>query len=577
MVDVSSPSPEQLEQSRREYAAVLRTREAAKIYQRTNPNLFFRPHNNGQRQFLESRHDIRILIPGNGFGKTTVCGYDLDLLLQRRDPYKPETMPDHPPTCVWVYQKQQQWEIMRPKIERSVFTRGWRFYKSDKFYAWPNEARLFMVSSKSDWTAIQGVELDSVVFDEHPDRDIWVELWYRFRGEESKVRITVAATMTQGLTWFVRELIKPWEKFHREQGILGDQAIREQRHPRIWVWDRGGIEDNPTMGEKDRRHYEEGATSEAEKKVRLKGGYADFNAQGVFESRWLARYNKTVLPGEDGDLIFQPPKDFKPTPGRHLWAGVLMPKWFKWVPDKSVKFGRITVWEYPQADATYCAGADFALGLEAGDFDYMVIGRKSAGGQIYQVAEACGRWGDVDFVLIIFRLCVWYNLAFFTGERQVGLPAMRRLYDEMDYGHLFYNRDDKRIDRRSSDVLGHHKHAGDTILANHRGAVKRGDIIIRSPELLRQHSEFQFRPRSKEKTFEEAHDPDLIASAPEGDNDDGLIATGYLIHGAREVVHFEAPVPTFPEGTAGDVLDIGRVLYDDKQADPDREILDERY
>jgi len=61
----------------------------------------------------------------------------------------------------------------------------------------------------------------------------------------------------------------------------------------------------------------------------------------------------------------------------------------------------------------------------------------------------------------------------------------------------------------------------------------------------------------------------LTPSAPRGDNDDGVLALGYLVHSAREVVHYEKPKAKFAKGTAGEVLKIRETLYEPKKNDPD--------
>lgn len=538
------------------------------------------PHDRGQVQALQSDHKIRVLIPGNGFGKTTCMGMDADMLMQRDDPFKPHLMPepDRPTAAVWFCQKYQQWEIMRGDLEANVFTRGWSWKEQKHMYQWPNESRLYVLSSDSDWTAIQGVQIDAVYFDEHPDRKFWNEMMYRRRGRK-KTRYMVAATMTQGITWFVTGIIQPWEAWNREQGRTNSQAIEAQDHRDTFVWNIGGIEDNPGMDEEDREHYESVFTaSEKERHVRLKGGYADFVGEPVFDLEALeALKAEHEQEGETGRVVFVGDDD-ETVRDRliraaqhagyvdhlgHRWAGVLDQEFFAFHPGLPVDRGRITVFEPPdeQLAGNYIIGADFAYGLVGKDYDAAVVGVKTADGQVRQVAEAVGHWGDIFFAETLYALGVWYFEAFIAGERQVGLPTMRRMYDEMGYSYFLMQRRQATRGERVSDLLGHHASAGDTVIPNLRLAIKRHDFIPRSGELIRQLIRYQFRPRKKNEVIDDVTDSmGLTTGAPEGEHDDLARAASYLWHGAREIVHFAKPDRPYRPGTFGEVFEVDKVL-----------------
>ena len=553
----------------------LRYEKAAESSFDVRPWNAVRAHLNGQAQALASKHTYRILVPGNGYGKTTCMAMDADMLMQRDDPYKPEMIPDRPTTAIWVTQKYQQFEVMRSDLEE-IFTPGWKWAEQKHVYVWPNGSKLFVLSSDSDWTAIQGVQIDAVYFDEHPDRQLWVELLYRRRGKK-RTRYMVAATMTQGLTWFVRDQIQPIEQWAIEHGQTKQQRLRRQEHPTTFLWDTGGIQDNPSMTEEDFEHYESiTAAGEKEKQVRLFGGYADFTGQAVFDQAALDQ--QTLYGGESGQLVFVPDEDDAlrerliyaagqqgTEPIGHRFAGVLDRRFWSWKANLPLEDGRITIYEDPleEEEGNYVIGADFAAGLAGKDYDAAVVGRRTREGGIVQVAEAHGHWGDIFFAEVLYSLGVWYLEAFICGERQFGLPALRRLYDEMGYVYLYHQRTEGSRARRFSDLLGHHRHAGDTILANARLAVKRGDVAIRSEENLTEHQRYQFRPRRSNDTLDDvSRSEDLKMGAPDGEHDDLVMATAYMIHAAREQVHFEKPQPKYRPGSYGDVFKPDDILRD---------------
>lgn len=553
---------------RAEIVASLTAERAIEHLQNTRPGWLVEPHDRGQIQALQSDHIYRILIPGNGWGKTTCMGLDCEMLLQRSDPFKPHVLPkpDRPTDAVWFCQKYQQYEIMRPELE-SMFTRGWKWRDQKKYYEWPNGSRLFLMSSDSDWTAIQGIELDAVYFDEHPDRKFWVEMQYRRRGTK-KTRYMVAATMTQGITWFVKSVIQPWEKAARDAGLTNAQALEQQPHPRTFLWNVGGIADNPSMGEDDLEHYESiDSASEKEREVRLRGGYADFTGAPVFWAPSVRAMEKQAQEGESGSIVFTPDDDdmladrlirmSNGQPMGHRFSGITYRDYFEWRPGGEVEGGRITIFEPPNPDQqdNYIIGADFAAGLVGKDYDAAVVGVKTEDGQTRQVAEAHGHWGDIFFAEVLYMLGVLYFEAFIVGERQFGLPCLRRLYDEMGYTYLYHQRREDTRARRFSDLLGHHRGSGDMIIANHRLAIKRHDTLLVSPDAIREHKRYQFRPKNKSDVIDDvARSEHLITSAPAGENDDLVMGSAYLTHGSREVIHFERPKRQYKVGSFGEVM-----------------------
>lgn len=568
-------------------AQAARGLEAMECIRDTMPgSLLEWPAEAGQLAALMSPHTYRILIPGNGWGKTTVMGLDCNYLMMRNDPFKPRLMPRRPAIGIWYCMKYQQFEIMRVNLETKCFAYGWRWNGSRNFYEWPNGSRTYVLSSDSDWRSIQGIEPDAVYFDEHPDQKFWTEMMYRRRGQ-ARTRYMVAATMTQGITWFVKQIIMPWEEWNRREGRTHDEALHAQDHPTTFIWDRGGIEDNPAMGAEDAAHYDSIQTaSDKEREVRRRGGYADFVGEAVFDTAAIVHLEQQhKQAGEDGSFAFLPDEDeiikdklfmaADGTPLGHRFAGVLDRRFFEWRPGVPMPDGRgrVTIFEQPDPEErdNYVIGADFAAGLVGKDQDAAIVGKRTSDGQIVQVAEAAGWWGDIIFAEVLYTLGVWYFEAFICGERQFGLPAMRRLYDEMGYSYLFHQRrEDTRV-RKFSELLGHHRAAGDTVIPNARLAIKKHDLVIVSGDALLQFKHYQFQARKKDEAIDDVNrSEDLITSAPAGERDDLVLAGAYMLHAAREAVHFARPKRKYAPGTFGDVFELDKTLNPRKKrkADP---------
>lgn len=557
---------------RRQVERMVRGENAADRISEIRPRWMKTPHDRGQLQFLQSRHKIRVAIPGNGWGKSTTMAWELDMAIQKDHPFNQDMLHRWPTMGIWVCPKFQQFNIIKRQLEEEVFTRPWSWNESRHFYHWPNGGQLHIVSSDSDWEHIQGIPVDFVCFDEHPDRRLWNEFLFRRRGKR-KTRYMVAATMTLGMTWFIKEVVQKWEHYHKELGLSADEAREKQLHPDIWVWDKGGIRDNPVMDAEDLKHYESiGHASNKELTIRLEGGYADFSGDSVFSKESIDAQLPNIKPGTDCAMAavdnYAPeapklivPEGYDATKLlKQRIGGRSARHYVEWYPGMEVDGGRITVWEPPSLDSTYVIGADFAAGLVGRDYDWAIVLKKRADGFCEQVAEAKGWWGDANFAEILYMLGLWYFNAFICGERQFGLPALRRLYDEWKYPYIYRNRLESSRSRRPSDLLGHHRSAGDTTIPNLRSALDKGTLVLRSRELVEELRQYQYRPRHATVNPEEATSDQLVTSAPQGMNDDGVLALAYSWHAAKEVGRFVLPVQDYAPGTYGSIFDNARVL-----------------
>lgn len=531
-----------------------------------------------QRRFHESTHTIRALFPGNGAGKTTTMGVEFDWWAQHNHPY--QLTPAHPIVGVWFTLKFQQFEIIREQLERRAFTRGWVWHEQKHMYRWPNGAKLYLFSADSDWTTAQGINPDLVIFDENPPHKIWREMQMRRRGDK-KTRYMIGATATQGLTWMFTDVYQRWLRFHEEKGLDEDQAMVQQLHNFIFCWPKGGIEDNPGSDQVDRQWYNEQVSyaSPAEKEVRTRGGFRDFNATPVFDQPQL-------------DRIYRGWEDPSEPLGTRRHKGVIEPApmagtleliadaRLRQHPDRPVEFqyipngtgwqgGRITVYEMPRDDANYAIGADTGWGLPTSDFSTASVGRrwvdpKTGRLHVVQVAEAEGRWSSVPFSWVLWALGWYYNEAFVAIERNNGgLEVARKLYDDRNYRYQYFEKKDKSAAIKHTDTLGFTKHNNDRLITRCQhflGPVDdAGDLLpfqfhLRSLQAWTQFKHYTWRPRSSQVELEEAGDDDLIMSAPEGEHDDLVIANAALLMAAVELPAFRKPKPVFAKGTAGDLL-----------------------
>jgi hypothetical protein len=204
--------------------------------------------------------------------------------------------PPWPILAIWFCPDFGQFQKLRVQIEAETLTRGYRWVDDEHKYIWPNGSQLFVVSCDRNWKYAQGTNPDLVGFDEEPPMKLWTELMMRRRGTRD-TRYLVAATATQGMTWMHGLIYKPWLDAHGGDAARGRS---EQKHPDTWVWDRGGIDDNPGATVEQRAWYHSRVFgSEKERRVRLFGGFADWVGDSVFRDEDLEHLRRRVVELED--------------------------------------------------------------------------------------------------------------------------------------------------------------------------------------------------------------------------------------------------------------------------------------
>lgn len=223
----------------------------------------------------------------------------------------------------------------------------------------------------------------------------------------------------------------------------------------------------------------------------------------------------------------------------------------------------VTVYELPRPGRIYSLGCDFALGQQGRDLDTGCV-MDATDEPAVQVAEYAGTLGEYADKLAYATAC-FYNGAFITGERQFGLPSLRRLLREFGYGWLYYERDEKKKNRPLSDKLGYFKAGNwttDPLLRNFRMAVRSGAVQLRSPDLFDEMRRLQYKPKTSIKDPEDALDVDLTVKLSGGGSPDRVMAAAYSYLGCKELVNFPRVIPKYAPGTFGDILGLDIVLSD---------------
>jgi phage terminase large subunit-like protein len=281
-VDVSQVPKSERDQALRLLAMdrMLRARRA------TDPALWYVPHA-GQEAAHRSIHRIKVLVPGNRWGKTIFMGADADMTAMHRHPWR--TTPANPVIMVWFVKLKAQFDIVRAELGTRIL--GSKVRWVDERYIWPDGSMLYLgaADTPQGWEKWMGIEVDRIYFDEEPPVGLYREMYMR-QGASRQAELVIGATATRGQSWMEDELYAPWLEFHRERGLSEEQAIARQLHPTIFCLPRGGHADNPYLPA--HVHESLGAStwsSDAEKKVRMQGGFARFGGAAVFATDAMER------------------------------------------------------------------------------------------------------------------------------------------------------------------------------------------------------------------------------------------------------------------------------------------------
>lgn len=236
----------------------------------------------GQESVHRSDHTVRLMVPGNGFGKTRCMGTEAAWWLNHSHPFL--RVPTWPILSLWIPPDYQQFEnVARNILENDCLYAGWSWNENKHRFTTRNGDVMYVYSHEKGWDSAQGSEWDIVFCDEQPPLPLWRELRQRRRAKR-QTKYMIGATATKGESWMETELYEPWLEHHTALGLDEDGAVEAQSHPRYFVLPKGGIVDNPATTADDHAWYREAKWgSEAEKRVRLSGGFARFNGSPVFD------------------------------------------------------------------------------------------------------------------------------------------------------------------------------------------------------------------------------------------------------------------------------------------------------
>lgn len=277
-------------------------RELGEI-RRLYPALNYSPHHtctrgpftgkpSGQLQFHQSAHMQRVVASGNGWGGTMALGCEVDAWMRHTNRW--QITPDWPCLAVWFCKEFRQIHLLLQDMLIPACFGPTVKVDSGGFggpkIIWPDGGTLYLCSYDRPWTHIEGIQVDLFVFDEPPLRRLWQATEERHRGSRACRYICKATQMYADNEdpWMADGIYRPWLDYHRALGMDEEQAIVAQRHPKLWVWPRGGKHDNPAVtDEQIAMHEARTYPSALERKIRMFGGFESLNDSPVFDAEAL--------------------------------------------------------------------------------------------------------------------------------------------------------------------------------------------------------------------------------------------------------------------------------------------------
>lgn len=169
--------------------------------------------NAGQLPVHKSAKKIRLVISGNGAGKTTMACHEAVWAAQGYNPVS-KTHAQIPRRVVVLLDRPDKVEDKwLPEIRKWFNTDKWETHKNGKPYinqiTLPNGSEMRFMFHEADPLSFESIEVDDVVADEPPPRKIYIALLRGMRNKSHDARMLIIGTPITG-SWLRKEIYEPW-------------------------------------------------------------------------------------------------------------------------------------------------------------------------------------------------------------------------------------------------------------------------------------------------------------------------------------------------------------------------------
>lgn len=182
-----------------------RLRERVKLYE----------PNNGQLEVHSSKAKVRLVVSGNGAGKTAL---GVQEAIWSADGYNPITdeFISIPRRVIVILDKPDKVaDKWLPEIRKWFKLEDGSLHKNGKPYynqiIRPVGSEIKFMFHEQEELSFESIEADDVIFDEPPPRKTWIALLRGMRNKDKKPRVMIIGTPLTG-SWLRKEIYDPWAK-----------------------------------------------------------------------------------------------------------------------------------------------------------------------------------------------------------------------------------------------------------------------------------------------------------------------------------------------------------------------------
>lgn len=222
----------------------------------------------GQQAIMQHPAKIRALFCGNSFGKSWLITVELLWTHLRRHPYRKVDNVRNSWLLIPGLDKAQDYvELIKKLCPPSQLPHFNKLGTSNvRRFDWQDGSYTTIYSHDQDSIKLEGTNIDMLVCDEPPPRNLWIAAFRGLRNNADWFILLAGTPISQG--WLVEDIYEPW---------------LQKTNPDIEVF-KGSSYDNPYVS-KDFLEQFESQLTEEEKKVRIHGEFA------VLQGRVFKEFN----------------------------------------------------------------------------------------------------------------------------------------------------------------------------------------------------------------------------------------------------------------------------------------------
>jgi hypothetical protein len=169
--------------------------------------------NSGQTEVHKCPSKIRLVVSGNGAGKTVLGVHEAMWAVSGYHPFLASFLPVPRRVCVILDKPDKVADKWLPEIRKWFkLEPGW-LHKNGKPYVnqivMPNGSEIKFFFHEQEELSFESIEVEDLIFDEPPPRRIYVALLRGMRNRNKEARVLIIGTPLSA-AWLRKEIYQPW-------------------------------------------------------------------------------------------------------------------------------------------------------------------------------------------------------------------------------------------------------------------------------------------------------------------------------------------------------------------------------